>query len=178
MEPVYSGTSTKSLEGDSVADASEVACDFLPGQNYSMTAEQIVDNPVPRRSFSGDLQGFHPGQSSSKRTANKIADIPVPSGGLQDFPQTLHRAGVSSDLPDGANQGFFCTFLRFFSKKKCEDPAHPAVGTGCAVELMDAMSLAGLEHGGQGDRHGCGSSLVAERQEWSCLVRSSPGLPS
>ena len=40
------------------------------------------------------------------------------------------------------------------------------------------MSLAGLEHGGQGDRRGCGSSLVAERQGWSCLVRSSPGLPS
>ena len=49
---------------------------FLPGQHYSMTAEQIVDNPVPRRSFSGDLQGFPPGQSSSKRTANKIADSP------------------------------------------------------------------------------------------------------
>ena len=85
---------------------------FLPGQNYSMTAEQIVDNAVPRRSFSGDLQGFPPGQSSSKRTANKIADIPVPSGGLQDFPETLQRAGVSSDLPDEANQGFFSTFLR------------------------------------------------------------------
>ena len=40
------------------------------------------------------------------------------------------------------------------------------------------MSSAGLEHGGQGDRHGCGSSLVAERQKWSCLSRSSPGLPS
>ena len=83
---------------------------FLPGQHYSMTAEQIVDNPVPRRSFSGDLQGFSPGQSSSKRTANKIADIPVPSGGPQDFPQTLHRAGVSSDLPDEANQGVFSYF--------------------------------------------------------------------
>ena len=77
-----------------------------------MTAEQIVDNPVPRQSFSGDLQGFPLGQSSSKRTANKIADIPVPSGGLQDFPQTLHRAGVSSDLPDEANQRFFSTFHR------------------------------------------------------------------
>ena len=30
---------------------------FLPGQ-YSLTAEQIVDNPVLRRRFSGDLQGF------------------------------------------------------------------------------------------------------------------------
>ena len=90
---------------------------FLPGQNYSVTAEQIVYNPVPRRSFSGDLQGFPPGQSSSKRTANRIADIPVPSGGPRDFPQNLHRAGVSSDLPDEANQGFFfCTFPR--GKKK------------------------------------------------------------
>ena len=33
---------------------------FLPGQ-YSMTAEQIVDNPVPRRRFRGDLQGLHRG---------------------------------------------------------------------------------------------------------------------
>ena len=32
---------------------------FLPGQNYSMTAEQIVDK-VLRRSFSGDLPGFFP----------------------------------------------------------------------------------------------------------------------
>ena len=31
---------------------------FLPGQNYSMTAEQIVDNPVPRSGGAGDLQGL------------------------------------------------------------------------------------------------------------------------
>ena len=30
----------------------------------------------------------------------------------------------------------------------------------------------------KGDRHGCGSSLIAERREWPCLVRSCPGLPS
>ena len=51
----------------------------------------------------GGLQRFPPGQSSSKRTADKIADIPVPNGGPQDFPQTPHRAGVSSDLPDEAS---------------------------------------------------------------------------
>ena len=48
---------------------------FLPGQNYSMTAAQIVDNPVPRPGVAGDLQGFPPGQSTLKRTANKIADF-------------------------------------------------------------------------------------------------------
>ena len=130
---------------------------FLPGQNYSLTAEQIVVNPVPRRSFSGDFHGFHPGQSSSNRTANKIADFPVPSGGPQDFPQTPpHRAGVSSDLPDEANQGFF--LVLFTEIKKCEDPAHPQVRTGCAVEFMDAMSLAGL------GAVGCGTdgSMVAK----------------
>ena len=37
--------------------------------------EQIVDNPVPHggRGASGGLQGFLPGRSSLKRTANKIA---------------------------------------------------------------------------------------------------------
>ena len=55
---------------------------------------------------------FSPGQSSSKRTANKIAEIPVPSGGPQDFPQTPHRAGDSSDFPDDANQWVFRTFPR------------------------------------------------------------------
>ena len=38
---------------------------FLPGQNYSMTAEQIVDNPVPRPDVAGDLQGFPSGQVST-----------------------------------------------------------------------------------------------------------------
>ena len=32
---------------------------FLPGQNCSKTAEQIVDNPVPRPDVAEDLQGFH-----------------------------------------------------------------------------------------------------------------------
>ena len=53
---------------------------FLPGQ-YSMTAEQIVDNPVPRWRFRGDLQGSHRGQSSTA-FFEQIAD---PGGGLQDF---------------------------------------------------------------------------------------------
>ena len=40
---------------------------FLPGQSYSLSAEQIVDNPVPRfrRGFGGGPHGLHPGQSSS-----------------------------------------------------------------------------------------------------------------
>ena len=60
-------------------------------------------------------------------------------------------------------------------EKKREDPAHPGVGTGCRVELMDAVSLAGVCTVAQ---HGVRRFLlVAERQEWCSLVCSS-GLPS
>ena len=66
--------------------------------------EQIVDNPVPHggRGASGGLQGFLPGHSSSKRTANKIADIPAPRSGvrrLQGFlPEQSSTAISSSSL--------------------------------------------------------------------------------
>ena len=64
---------------------------FLPGQ-YSMTAEQIVDNPVPRRRFRGDLQGLHRGQSSAA-FFEQIAD---PGGG----PQFSARSGPRSVVFD------------------------------------------------------------------------------
>ena len=67
---------------------------FLPGQ-YSMTAEQIVDNPVPRRRFRGDLQGLHRGQSS-KTFFEQIAD---PGGGLQDFSASSGSRSVFFDFP-------------------------------------------------------------------------------
>ena len=38
---------------------------FLPGQHYSMTAEQIVDNPVPRPGGAGGLRSLLCGQSST-----------------------------------------------------------------------------------------------------------------
>ena len=70
---------------------------FLPGQSYSLSAEQIVDNPVPRRCFDGGLHGSHPGQSSSAfygadhrvaaATAEQNVDIPVPRGAPHDFHQ-------------------------------------------------------------------------------------------
>ena len=93
------------------------------------TVQQIVD-PVPSLPALDDLvpqmveqlpdilhflRALSP--DPEKRTANKIADIPVPSGGLRDFPQTLHRAGVSSDLPEGANQGFLALFPSLKSAK-------------------------------------------------------------
>ena len=92
---------------------------FLPGQHYSVTAEQIVDNPVPSPGGAGCLQGLHRGQSS-KAFSEQIAEFPDP-GRSSRFSTTSHHRNI-----------------------KCEDPAHPGVGTGCAVELMDPMSSAGV----------------------------------
>ena len=44
-------------------------------------------------------------------------------------------------LLDTLVKGFYALF---YTGKKCEDPAHPGVGTGCRVEPMDAVSLAGV----------------------------------
>ena len=80
---------------------------FHAGQGYSLTAEQIVDNPVPRRGFDEGLQGFPPGQSSAA-SLEQTVHIPVPHGGRHD----LHppSAADSSNPPCTADQGGFRTF--------------------------------------------------------------------
>ena len=95
---------------------------FHTGQGCSLTAEQIVANPVPRRGFGGGLLGLHPGQSSSAfygadhrvaaATAEQNVDIPAPRGAPQDFHQNPLPATGSSDLLETANQVVFRTFLR------------------------------------------------------------------
>ena len=86
---------------------------FLPGQ-YSMTAEQIVDCPVPRLGGAGDLQGLHRGLSSTAFFA-QIAD---PGGGLQDFQPVQGPAASSSISPEHpCLEGFSALF--FSSEKKC-----------------------------------------------------------
>ena len=93
---------------------------FLPGQSYSLSAEQIVDNPVPHRGFGGGLHGLHPGQSSSAfhgsdhrvaaATSEQNVDIPAPRGAPHGFHQNPLPAAGSSDLLDTANQGFLALF--------------------------------------------------------------------
>ena len=71
---------------------------FLPGQSYSMTAEQIVDNPVPRPGGAGDLQGFPRGQGSTA-LSEQIPEFPDPGGGREDFQPVQGSAVSSSDSP-------------------------------------------------------------------------------
>ena len=87
---------------------------FLPGQIYSMTAEQIVDNPVPRPGGVGGLQGIRHGQGSTA-FSEQIPEFPDPGGGRQDFQPVQGSAASSSDYPGQAGQGVFSTFPR---KKK------------------------------------------------------------
>ena len=114
---------------------------FLPGQSYSVTAEQIVDNPVPRQGGAGGLQGLHRGQSSTA-FPEQIAEFPDPCGGLQDFQPVQGSAASSSVFSWTSWRRVLRTFR---NRKKCEDPAHPGVGTGCALELMDAMRSGGYD---------------------------------
>ena len=89
---------------------------FLPRQGYSLTAEQIVDNPVPRRGFDEGLQGFPPGQSSAA-SSEQTVHIPVPHGGRHDLSPS---SADFSNPPDTANQGVFRTFPRY--KKSAKIP--------------------------------------------------------
>ena len=91
---------------------------FLPGQSYSVTAEQIVDNPV-RPGGAGDLQSFPRGQGSTA-FLEQIADFPDPVGDQQDFQPVQGSAASSSDLPGQAGQGVFRTFPQ--NKKSAKIP--------------------------------------------------------
>ena len=83
-----------------------------------LTAEQIVDIPVPGRAGGGErggLQGFLPRQNSTAFYVEQTVDIPVPrSGGLQGSRPGQGSTASSSHVgaADGAGQGFFRTFPR------------------------------------------------------------------
>ena len=110
---------------------------FLPGQIYSVTAEQIVDNPV-RPGCAGDLQSFPRGQGSTA-FSEQIPVFPDPGGGREDFQPVQGSAASSSDLPGQAGQGFFSRFSP--KSKKCDTTSALEVGTASALEPMDAGAL-------------------------------------
>ena len=93
---------------------------FLPGQSSSVTAEQIVDNPV-RPGSAGDLQGFLRGQGSTA-FSEQIPEFPDPGGGREDFQPVQGFAASSSDLPGQAGQEGFRTFPQ--NQKSATQPPH------------------------------------------------------
>ena len=111
---------------------------FLPGQNYSMTAEQIVDNPVPSRGFDEGLQGFPPGQSSAA-SSEQIVDIPVPHGGRHDLSPS---SADFSNPPDTANQGVFRTFPRLKKSAKITSHSSQRVPRSASSSELSAHQMA------------------------------------
>ena len=101
-----------------------------------LTAEQIVDIPVPGRAGGGGrggLQGFLPRQNSAAFYVEQTVDIPVPrSGGLQGSRPGQGSTASSSHVgaADGAGQGVFRTFPR---GKKCGVKSALGVGTECGL---------------------------------------------
>ena len=92
----------------------------------------IVHTPAGR-GVSGGLQGFHPRRGMLKRTAEEIADIPVPGGLRHDFLPDPHPSPLPADLHGEPNQGFFRTFHRFFFEVR-----QLLLARGRAVELIYA----------------------------------------
>ena len=91
---------------------------FLPGQSYSLSSEQIVDNPVPcGRGDNGGLQGFLQGQNPSAVVEQSV-DIPVPGGAFHDLHPDPGSPASSAASRDEACKGFFRTFPR--SQKSAE----------------------------------------------------------
>ena len=111
---------------------------FLPGQNYSMTAEQIVDNPVPSRGFDEGLQGFPPGQSTAA-SLEQIVDIPVPHGGRHDLSPS---SADFSNPPDTANQVVFRTFLRLKKSAKVTSHSSQRVPRSASSSELSAHQMA------------------------------------
>ena len=74
-------------------------------------------------------------------TAEQNVDIPAPRGAPQRFSSKSSSCSWFFRFAGYVkSRVFFNTFPR---RKKCEDSAHPGVGTGRGPQLMASVSLAG-----------------------------------
>ena len=108
-----------------------------------------------------------------QRFRSRSLSFPIQVAADKIFSQSRAPQRLPRILLDKLVKGFLALFPR---RKKCEDPAHPGVRTGCALELMDAVSLAGVSSVAQ---HGVRLLLfVAAKQEWFLVCSSgSPSYP-
>ena len=103
-----------------IADAPGRLQGLLPGQDYSLVWEQIVDTPVFHgrgRAHRGGLQGARPGQNSAAFYGTEHVEIPVPQGRggrgglLGAGPDTNSAASsVRSGAADEVFPGVFALF--------------------------------------------------------------------
>ena len=92
------------------------------------TPEQIVDNRVPH--------GGLPGHSSSKRTANKIADLPAPRSGVRR---------LQGFLPEQSSTATSSSSLERISERNVEQIAVSQVGEGLQ-DFLPGQSSSSSSH--------------------------------
>ena len=121
---------------------------LLPGQDYLLVWEQIVDTPVLHgcgRAHRGGLQGARPGQNSTAFYGAEHVEIPVPQGRggrgglLSTRPDT--NSAASSVRSGAADEVFQWVCALFPGAKKCDVGSAIAVGTFCGLHFMDAGGL-------------------------------------
>ena len=111
----------------------------VPGQSYSLSCEQIIDNPVPRgRGDHGGLQGFHQGQNPAAVVEQSV-DISVLGGAFHD----LHPDPGSPPHPQYRVMRLFNELFALFppSSKKVRSPLGSDSEGARELELMDAGGL-------------------------------------
>ena len=117
-----------------------------------LTAEQIVDIPVPGRDGGGargGLQGFPPGQNSAALHVEQTVDIPVPGraggggqGGLQGFVGQGSTASSSRvGAADGAGHGVFRTFPQIKKSAKHGPHSGSALGADLTSSTLSAHQM-------------------------------------
>ena len=112
---------------------------FLPGQNYSMTAEQIVDNPVPTSWYSMKDFKVFPQDRVQQPSSEQTVDIPVPHGGRHDLSPS---SADFSNPPDMANQGVFRTFPRLKKSAKITSHSSQRVPRSASSSELSAHQMA------------------------------------
>ena len=91
---------------------------------YSLTSEQIIDNPVPRgRGYLGGLQGLLQGQNPAAFVEQTV-DIPAPGGAKHDIQPDLGSPTSSAVSRDEPFLCFFRTFSR--SQKSAQSAGSPS----------------------------------------------------
>ena len=147
---------------------------FLPGQNSSMTAEQIVDNPVPRPGGAGDLQGFPRGQGSTA-LSGRFPSFPIQVAAVKIFSQSRAPQCLPRILLDKLVNGFLALFS---GRKKVRRSRAPRGRNWVRTRAHGRRELSWGLFGGMVAQHGVRLLLlVAAKQEWCFLVCSS-GPPS
>ena len=81
---------------------------FLPGQSYSMTAEQIVDNPVPREVL--EIYKVFPVDRVQLRFRSRFLSFPIQVAAMQIFSRSRAPQRLPRILLDKLVKGFFALF--------------------------------------------------------------------